>query len=37
MQIAVEVEKGKGSYNWAGVNIGDDDDGKKTFYYKLHR
>ena len=30
MQIAVEVEKGKGSYNWAGVNIGDDDQGKKT-------
>ena len=31
MQIAVEVEEGKGSYNWAGVNNGDDDQGKKTF------
>ena len=23
--------RGKGSYNWAGVNNGDDDQGKKTF------
>ena len=30
MQIAVEIEEGKGSYNWAGVNIGDDHQGKKT-------
>ena len=30
MQIAVEVEVGKGSYDRAGVNIGDDDQGKKT-------